>query len=85
MEFLNLTRHVEIGANSYALTLGGRTVILDSGMHPKREGEEALPDLARLRGRPPAEAIFLSHAHHDHIGSLPIMTRWHPDAPVFTT
>jgi Cft2 family RNA processing exonuclease len=85
MEFLNLTRHVEIGANCYALTLAGHTVILDSGMHPKREGEEALPDLARLRGRPPAEAIFLSHAHHDHLGSLPIMTRWHPGAPVFTT
>jgi len=85
MEFLNLTRHVEIGANCYALTLAGHTVILDSGMHPKREGEEALPDLAKLRGRPPAEAIFLSHAHHDHIGSLPILTRWHPDAPVFTT
>jgi Cft2 family RNA processing exonuclease len=85
MEFLNLTRHVEIGANCYALALAGHHVILDSGMHPKREGELALPDLALLRGRPPAEAIFLSHAHHDHIGSLPVMTRWHPGAPVFTT
>jgi len=85
MEFLNLTRHVEIGANCYALTLAGHAVILDSGMHPKREGEQALPDLGRLRGRAPAEAIFLSHAHHDHIGSLPVMTRWHPKAPVFTT
>ena len=44
MEFLNLTRHVEIGANCYALTLAGHTVILDSGMHPKREGELALPE-----------------------------------------
>ena len=85
MEFLNLTRHVEIGANSYALTLAGHPIILDSGMHPKREGNDALPDLSHLRGRPPAEAIFLSHAHHDHIGSLPVMTRWHPQAPVFTT
>jgi Cft2 family RNA processing exonuclease len=85
MQFLNLTRNVEIGANCYALTLAGHTLILDSGMHPKREGEHALPNLALLRGRAPAEAIFLSHAHHDHIGSLPILTRWHPDAPVFTT
>jgi Cft2 family RNA processing exonuclease len=85
MEFLNLTRHVEIGANCYALTLAGHTVILDSGMHPKQEGEQALPNLPLLRGRTPAKAIFLSHAHHDHIGSLPIMTRWHPEAPVFTT
>ena len=85
MEFLNLTRHVEIGANCYALTLAGRTVILDSGMHPKREGVLALPDLALLQGRPPASAIFLSHAHHDHIGSLPLLTRGQPQAPVFTT
>ena len=85
MEFINLTRHVEIGANSYALTLAGHSVILDSGMHPKREGEQALPDLARLAGRPPVEAIFVSHAHHDHIGSLPILTRTHPQPPVFTT
>jgi Cft2 family RNA processing exonuclease len=85
MEFLNLTRHVEIGANCYALTLAGRKVILDSGMHPKREGLEALPDLARLKDGSTPEAIFLSHAHHDHIGSLPVLTRGLPGAPVFTT
>ena len=91
MEFLNLTRHVEIGANCYALTLADRTVILDSGMHPKQEGVLALPDFAQLgtsrlaEGRGPASAIFLSHAHHDHIGSLPILTRNLPSAPVFTT
>ncbi len=85
MEFLNLTRHVEIGANCYALTLAGRTVILDCGMHPKREGAEALPDMALLKGGPPADAIFLSHAHHDHIGSLPVLARILPDTPIFVT
>ena len=85
MEFLNLTRHVEIGANSYALTLAGRRVILDSGMHPKQEGELALPAMGRLRQHSPPEAIFLSHAHHDHIGSLPVLTRWNPKIPVFMT
>ncbi|HEX4086613.1 MAG TPA: MBL fold metallo-hydrolase [Chthoniobacteraceae bacterium] len=85
MEFQNLTRHVEIGANCYALTLAGHTVILDSGMHPKREGQEALPDHALLKNRPPAAAIFLSHAHHDHLGSLPVLTRCLSKTPVFTT
>jgi len=85
MQFLNLTRHVEIGANCYALTLAGRQVILDCGMHPKREGGEALPDFSLLKQGPGVEAIFLSHAHHDHIGSLPVLTRWHPQPPVFTT
>jgi Cft2 family RNA processing exonuclease len=85
MEFLNLTRHVEIGANCYALSLAGQRIILDCGMHPKQEGELAQPDFARLKAGEPAEAIFLSHAHHDHIGSLPILTRRLPDTPVFTT
>ncbi|MGA3170100.1 MAG: MBL fold metallo-hydrolase [Chthoniobacteraceae bacterium] len=85
MELLNLTRHVEIGANCYALTIAGRTVILDCGMHPKHEGELALPNLPLLKARPPVDAIFISHAHHDHIGSLPILARSWPDAPVFTT
>jgi Cft2 family RNA processing exonuclease len=85
MQFLNLTRQVEIGANCYALTLAGHTVVLDSGMHPKREGEQALPNLGALRPGPAVDAIFLSHAHHDHVGSLPVLTRWHPKAPVFTT
>jgi len=85
MEFLNLTRHVEIGANCYALTLAGHKVILDSGMHPKQEGELALPNYGKLKEGGRAEAIFLSHAHHDHIGSLPILTRNVPEAPVFMT
>jgi Cft2 family RNA processing exonuclease len=84
MEFLNLTRHVEIGANCYALSLNGRTVILDSGMHPKQEGQAAMPNFGLLGDRP-VNAVFLSHAHHDHIGSLPILTRIYPDVPVFTT
>lgn len=85
MEFLNLTRHVEIGANCYALRLAGKTVILDCGMHPKQEGSLALPDLAHLKALPRPAAIFLSHAHHDHIGCIPILTRGLPDTPLHTT
>ena len=37
MKFINLTRHTEIGANSYYLEAGGGRLILDSGMHPKEK------------------------------------------------
>lgn len=84
MKFINLTRRTEIGANSYFLGLGGRGIVLDSGMHPKEMGDEALPNFAALAGRA-VDAILLSHAHLDHLGSLPVLMRQQPRAPVFMT
>ncbi len=84
LKFINLTRQIEIGANSYLLEIGDRGVILDSGMHPKNQGEEALPNFKCLANRP-VDAILISHAHQDHIGTLPVLMRRHPDAPVFMT
>ena len=84
MKFINLTRHTEIGANSYYLGIGGKGIVLDSGMHPKRMGDEAMPNFAALAGRS-VDAILLSHAHLDHAGSLPVLMRQQPQAPVFMT
>lgn len=44
----------------------------------------ALPLLASLAGRP-VDAVLLSHAHLDHIGSLPVLMRQQPQARVFMT
>ena len=81
MRFTNLTRATEIGANSYLLELGGRRLVLDCGMHPKLEGEAALPDL-RLVPPGSLDAILISHSHLDHIGSLPVLMRRQPQASV---
>ncbi len=84
MKFINLTRRTEIGANCYYLGAGGQGVVLDCGMHPKEEGEMALPLLANLNGLP-VDALLLSHAHLDHIGSLPVLMRQQPQAHIFMT
>jgi Cft2 family RNA processing exonuclease len=84
LKFINLTRRTEIGANCYYLASGPQGVVLDCGMHPKEEGEMALPLLGTLAGRP-IDAILLSHAHLDHIGSLPVLMRQQPRARVFMT
>lgn len=84
MKFINLTRHTEIGANSYYLEAGGERLILDSGMHPKEAGESALPNWKPIEGRT-IDAVLLSHAHQDHIGSLPVLMRQQPHARVFMT
>jgi Cft2 family RNA processing exonuclease len=81
MRFTNLTRATEIGANSYLLELGDRRVVLDCGMHPKLEGEAALPNL-RCVPAGTLDAILISHSHLDHIGSLPVLMRRQPQARV---
>lgn len=84
MRFRNLTRRREIGANSYLLETGKHRIMLDAGMHPKAVGFDALPDFGPLP-HASADAIVITHAHHDHIGSLPVLQRKQPETDVFMT
>jgi Cft2 family RNA processing exonuclease len=84
LKFVNLTRRTEIGANSYYLEIGRHRLVLDCGMHPKNTGEEALPYLNTIADRG-IEAILISHAHQDHVGTLPVAMRRFPSARVFMT
>jgi Cft2 family RNA processing exonuclease len=84
LKFINLTRRTEIGANSYYLEIGRHQLVLDCGMHPKNTGEHALPYLKAIADRK-IEAILISHAHQDHIGTLPVAMRRFPGARVFMT
>ena len=84
MFFQNLTRDREIGANCYRIDVEGVSLVLDAGMHPGKDGESALPDLSLL-SPDSVDAIVLSHAHLDHLGSLPVLMRQHGDAPVYMT
>jgi Cft2 family RNA processing exonuclease len=84
LKFINLTRRTEIGANSYYLEAAGQRLVLDSGMHPKEEGEESLPNFRALGDRR-LDAIVLSHAHLDHVGTLPVLMRRQPQARIFMT
>jgi Cft2 family RNA processing exonuclease len=84
LKFTNLTRQTEIGANSYYLEIGRHRVLLDCGMHPKNTGEDALPNFKTIADRE-VEAILMSHAHQDHIGTLALAMRRFPNARIFMT
>jgi Cft2 family RNA processing exonuclease len=73
----------EIGANSYLLQADGISFLLDAGLHPKKFGWESLPDFSLIAHE--LEAIFISHAHLDHVGSLPVINQKQPQAPIFAT
>jgi Cft2 family RNA processing exonuclease len=84
LKFINLTRRTEIGANSYYLEIGRHRLVLDCGMHPKNTGEDALPNFKAVPSQE-IEAILISHAHQDHIGTLPVLMRRFPTARIFMT
>jgi len=84
VKFINLTRRTEIGANSYYFEAAGQRLVLDCGMHPKEDGENALPNFQAIGDRP-LDGIVITHSHLDHIGTLPVLMRRQPDARIFMT
>jgi uncharacterized protein len=84
MKLIDLNRDGGIGANSLFIQLGGVNILVDCGLHPKKTGRAATPDLARLRGQN-LDLIIITHCHLDHIGSLPVAMKEHPSTPVLLT
>ena len=62
----------EIGANCYLLEWGEYKIMLDCGLDPRKRGYGAIPALDILRNDE-VDAVIISHAHSDHIGSLPFL------------
>ncbi len=81
MKLTDLNRDGGIGANSLFIQLGDLNLLVDCGLHPKKVGRAATPDLRLLRGVT-LDLIIITHCHLDHIGSLPVVMREHPDTPV---
>ena len=59
--FTNMTGAAEIGANSYLLDMDGVRIVLDAGMHPKKDGRDAMPDYSLIGAADP-DVIFVTHA-----------------------
>lgn len=74
----------EIGASSHLITLGPHRILIDAGARPNERGFAAAPALHHLGPTPPSAAL-LTHAHLDHIGTLPLLTRVYPELLVHCT
>lgn len=73
-----------IGDSAYLIQADGTSVLLDAGVHPRREGLESLPNYDLIKDVD-IEAIMVSHCHLDHLGSLPVALRYFPHARVMMT
>lgn len=82
MKITNLNPDTDIGASAWLLDLDGNRLLMDAGVHPKREGRASLP-LYSLIANEEIDCIAITHCHHDHVGSLPVAVRHFPRAHVF--
>src|SRR5476649_2545898 len=68
----------EVGKNMTVFEIGGKTIVIDAGLaFPRDEHlgvDLVLPDFGYLADRD-VLAVILTHAHEDHVGSLPYLLR----------
>src|SRR3989440_2334764 len=81
MQIINLNPDTDIGASCWFVEIEGNRLLMDAGIHPKREGRASLPLYDVIRDEE-VDAIAISHCHHDHVGSLPVALRYFPKAHV---
>ncbi|MBE0551596.1 MAG: MBL fold metallo-hydrolase [Ignavibacterium sp.] len=84
ISFLPLGGGNEIGANSYYLNFNGNGIIIDCGIHPQKTGLESLPNFDLIKDKS-VDSCLISHAHQDHIGSLPFLVKKFPYVKIITT
>ncbi len=84
MKLIDLNRNGGIGANSMYLEIGDINILIDCGLNPKLAGRLATPDLSLIKDVN-LDLIIITHCHLDHIGSLPVVMKQHPNAKVVMT
>ncbi len=84
MIFASLGASEEIGASCHFILVDGTGILLDAGSDPEQEGLSSLPDLARIHAQSNwhVDHAIVTHAHHDHLGSLPIVVKQFPHVNV---
>ncbi len=84
MEFLFLGGAMEIGASCIYVKVAGKRILFDSGIR-QSSVKDPLPDFRTIQEQGGLDAIVVSHAHMDHIGTLPIISKAYPNARIYMT
>lgn len=86
MNYIFLGGAGEVGGSCMLLSVADRYLLFDCGIRVNKTGRDALPDLDLLKQTAPTlDAIFVSHAHADHIGALPLAHASYPQATIYAT
>ena len=75
---------MEIGGSCIYMDLSGKRILMDCGVR-QSGSKDPIPDFATIQSQGGLDAILISHAHMDHIGTLPIISKAYPDARIYMT
>jgi Cft2 family RNA processing exonuclease len=87
MKYVFLGGAGEVGASCLLISVADRKILIDCGVRISSEDHyPPLPNLLLLKEfAPKLDAIFISHAHADHVGALPTLHRYYPETPIHMT
>ena len=91
MEVVPLGGGQDIGKSCIVVTLGGKKIMFDCGMHMGYEDMRRFPDFKAIVSSPDQltaaiDCVVITHFHLDHIGALPYLTETLGyQGPVFMT
>ena len=74
----------EVGGSCICIRIQDRGILFDSGIR-QSGSKDPLPNFRLIQEMGGIDAIIISHAHMDHIGSLPLISRAYPNAPIYMT
>uniref|UniRef100_A0A914V6H5 Integrator complex subunit 11 n=1 Tax=Plectus sambesii TaxID=2011161 RepID=A0A914V6H5_9BILA len=80
----------DVGRSCILVSIGGKNVMLDCGMHMGYSDDRRFPDFSYIGGGGPLtdylDCVIISHFHLDHCGSLPHMSEIVGyDGPIYMT
>ncbi len=75
---------MEIGGSCIYIRIADKGILLDCGIR-QTGSKDPLPDFRTIQEQGGLDAIIISHAHMDHIGTLPIISKAYPDVRIYMT
>ncbi len=75
----------QVTGSAHLLDIGGRRLLLDCGLFDSDRMSPQSPNRRFSFDPLSLDAVIVSHAHNDHIGRLPCLTRTGYSGPIYTT
>jgi predicted metal-dependent RNase len=73
---------LEVGGSSILIKINNRNILFDAGIR-QNASKDSMPNFRDIQTYGGLDAIIISHAHLDHIGCLPIISKEYPNAKIY--